>query len=335
MLLLCGSCAQVTSLNLKKHQFGKIPTKIIWVQLAGFSAEHMALLKFSYPSREKKTAFEQSLCVGTTWDYNLYDLRPSAYENFLSQLTGKKNIKNSCEDFEQRPIWKYISDKNYKIGIFEGESNKEQSLLKSQDCKNVSSNYLNDVIFWKMGVPPKDAKLFHIGEKNSFRQGDVYFDKSCSTGKCFTSLSRNIESNFSLFQKNTKNYLYVIRNFQYLNLLKQKRIKEAKSELAEINEVIDYFQSLAKDSSDILVLVTSAAGVELNFPRSGKEWKAYENEGRNIKISKRKLVSPLYATGARAENFCGVYEQSDLLKRIFSGAKQQGLEFSIINPFEN
>ena len=84
----------------------------------------------------------------------------------------------------------------------------------------------------------------------------------------------------------------------------------------------------------MLVLVSSAKSVAVDFPRSGPEWQKYEKRGKYLVSRRSKLLSTLYATGARAENFCGIYDQSQILSRIFSGAKQQGLEFSIINPFD-
>ena len=101
LIIMMGiSCAQVTSLNLKKHQFGQIPTKIVWIQVAGLQEEHLAMLKFSKQSAGFKTSFEEFLCIGKSWEYNLFKIRPKAYATFQSQLTGKKNIKNT------RPIEK-------------------------------------------------------------------------------------------------------------------------------------------------------------------------------------------------------------------------------------
>ena len=40
MLILISGCAQVTSLNMKKHEFGILPIKIIWFQIAGLEEEH-------------------------------------------------------------------------------------------------------------------------------------------------------------------------------------------------------------------------------------------------------------------------------------------------------
>lgn len=333
LCFLFSSCAQVTSLNLKKHQFGKIPTKIIWIQVPGLDIEHMALLKYSYPNRDQNTAFEDSLCIGSVWEYDLYKIRPNSVSALLSQVTGKKNIKSDCSDYEHKPIWQFVSSKNYKTGIFEGELNKDQSLLEVNQCSEIK-NYFGEAIYWSMNKSRGEAKYFHLDDKTIFNPGDKYFDKSCTNGQCYTTFSRNVQGVFESFSKNAKNYLFLVRNFNYQNLLKRNLITAAKAELEEINSTLRYFQNLVQASSDILVLLTSAEPMAINFPKAGDEWKAYENKAKYIRTINSKLLSPVFATGARAENFCGVYDQSQLLSRIFSGAKQQGLEFSIINPFE-
>jgi hypothetical protein len=88
LVFLIG-CSQVASLNLKKHQFGIQPTRIIWFQVAGLEEEQIAMLRFQ-DAGSRKTSFESSTCVGKTWNYNLYDLRTSSSSTFLSQITGKK-----------------------------------------------------------------------------------------------------------------------------------------------------------------------------------------------------------------------------------------------------
>lgn len=334
-LIFLAGCAQVTSLNLKKHEFGKIPTKIIWIQIAGLQTEHLAMLKYSYPNRNHSTAFENSLCVGNTWEYNLYNIRPNSYSSFLGQLTGKKNIKNSCSDYSHKSIWQYIAPKGYEVGIFESSVKKRDSLLQSKKCRE-GKGYLDQSVFWSMS-PPKSTdgiELFHTDENRKFKKGHVYFDRSCLGKSCYTTLSRNIESTFESFSKNVNNYLYIIRDFNFLYSLEKKNILKAKEELTQLNETLKYFQRLASKRNDVLVLVTSAASRSVEFPRSGRQWKSYETKGRNLISKKSQLVSSLFASGARAENFCGIFEQDQILPRIFSGAKQQGLEFSIINPFK-
>lgn len=331
--LIIAGCAQVTSLNLRKHQFGRIPTQIVWIQVAGLAPEHLVLLKYSYPSRNTTTAFEKSLCIGNTWEYDLYNLRPSAHAGFLGQLTGKKNIKNSCEDYKLRPIWSYLNTQNYSVGIFEGETGKNESLLNSKSCVDEAADFLDGTIFWKMAKPAGD-NTFHANENKKYRKNTVYYDKSCAGKECFSTISRNIEETFNSFSRSSKNFLYIVRNFQFAKYIAKKDVLKAKAELNEINNVLSYFQKLSEKNPDMLVLVSSAKSVAVDFPRSGPEWQKYEKRGNYLVSRRSKLLSTLYATGARAENFCGIYDQSQILSRIFSGAKQQGLEFSIINPFE-
>lgn len=327
-------CAQVTSLNLKKHQFGKLPVKIVWLQVAGLTEEHLAMLKYSYPTVDVKTSFENSLCMGKTWAYNLYDIRPEASSGFLSQITGKKNIKNSCEDFKLQPIWSYMLPKGYKVGIFEGESSQKQSLLYSRSSCN-NNDFLKDVHFWRMDKKaPSGSKDFHVEAISNFYPNEVYYDKSCLSGECFTTVANNVTKVFESFSRNTNNYLYIVRNFKYAQKIKENRVSEARDELTQLNKIVAYFQGLANKRNDFLLLVTSAEPVHTEFPRSGKEWGAYEKAGKFFKAKKSNLMGTVMVSGARAENFCGIYDQSDILPRIFSGAKQQGLELTIINPFQ-
>ena len=334
VFIILFGCAQVTSLNLQKHQFGRLPTKIVWIQVAGLTNEHLAMLKYSYPSRSQKTAFENSLCIGSAWEYNLYDLRPSAYSSFLGQLSGKKNIKNTCEDYSQKPIWKYLDEKGYKIGIFEGEVGFKESLLQSRNCKE-QSDFLKETTYWTMNrSKKKNMELFHVSDETNYKKDTVYYDKSCLSGDCFTTLSRNVEGVFSKFVKNSRNYLFIVRDFNFRKKLKSKKIKLVREELAQLSSTLAYFQDLAKKNKEMLVLLTTAEGVEVDFPKQGLAWQKLESMRSKIRTKNTKLISPVYATGARAENFCGIYDQSQILSRIFSGAKQQGLEFSIINPFD-
>lgn len=327
-------CAQVTSLNLKKHQFGKLPVKIVWLQFAGLTEEHLAMLKYSYPTVDVKTSFENSLCVGKTWAYDLYNIRPDASSGFMSQMTGKKNIKNSCEDYALRPIWSYMLPKGYKVGIFEGESTKKQSLLESRaSCQN--SDFLKDTHFWKMDKkPPMDSKVFHVEAVPNFYANDVYYDKSCMSGECFTTLANNVTKVFESFSRNTNNYLYIVRNFKYAQKVRSGKVAEAKDELGQLNKIVGYFQGIANKRNDFLLLVTSAQPFHAEFPTEGKKWGAYEKSGKYFNAKKSNLMGTVLVSGARAENFCGIYDQSDILPRIFSGAKQQGLELTIINPFQ-
>lgn len=324
------SCAQVTSLNLKKHEFGALPTKIVWIQIAGLEEEQLAMLKFQATSSEYKTNIENSLCIGKAWDYDLYRLRPDAKAGFLSQLTGKKNIKNSCEDYEQQPIWAYLKPSGFKTGIFEISAYKN-SLEEANTCEK---NFLEGTTLWKMERSKGKELTFHQSESKEFKTDSVYYDKSCVSSDCYTSISANVFSTFEAFSKNAKNFLYIVRDFSYLEALSKKNIKEAASKLRELDKVIGHFQSLTEKNKDLLVLITSSETVGIEFPNAGRDWIEFEKNGKNILYKRPALMSSVFASGARAENFCGVYEQTQILERIFSGPDQQGLELKIINPFQ-
>ena len=336
-LLFVISCAQVTSLNLKKHQFGQLPTKVVWIQVAGLNEEHIALLKYSYPSSDSKTAFEDFLCVGKAWEYNLFNIRPSYQSSFMTQMTGKKRIRGNCEDYKIKPIWAYMIENGYKAGIFEGEMGPADSVLQSKNCND--NDFLKNTTVWKMNkLSASDKKsfsndLFHLSEKKVFNVNKVYYDKSCSTGECYSTFARNLEAVYSSFAKNNDNHIFIVRNTNFQKFLLKSDMAKAKEELGQINQVIRYFQDLSVKKNDLLVLLTSAAPRGVEFPRSGKDWERFE-QSKRAKIDRNtKLIATVMASGARAENFCGIFEQSEVMTRIFSGAKQQGLELAIINPF--
>lgn len=333
-ILLISSCAQVTSLNLRKHQFGKIPTKVIWIQVAGLNEEHLAFLKFSKQTAGVRTAFEDFLCIGKAWDYNLFDIRPVAYASFLGQITGKKNIKNSCEDYKLAPIWKYMISKSYKAGIFEGEMAGKNSLASAKKCSEVGGQFLEGTTIWKMSkANNKKDHFFHVNEKGDYKSSQVYYDKSCLSGECYSTFSQNTINTFEQFSRKNGNYLYLIRDFNFLAKLNKGDLKNLKTDLLELEKIVMYFQKLAEKNNDVLVLLTTAENKNVEFPRSGKQWQLFEKYGKFLENKKSQLISTVFASGARAENFCGIYDQSDILTRIFSGAKQQGLELAIINPF--
>lgn len=330
-LLLLG-CAQVTSLNLKKHQFGRVPKQIVWIQVAGLRPEHLALLKFDKLERNAKTAFEDATCIGNTWEYNLFDLRPTPSRSFLSQLTGRSNFKNSCEDYKNKPIWEYLKSQNYETGILANQ-NSSKALTEAKSCKK---DYFNGAYVWLMDKVKDDKdKLFHVDEVGQFKDGSMYYDKSCLQENCYSSFYKNAKGLYQRFTKNAANYLYIIKDHNYHKELMANNLKGVEKSLEELNKIFAYFQKIAQSNSNFLVLVSSASGVDVDFPKKGKEWRDYVKNSKIYTSKRTKLLSSLYATGARAENFCGIYSQREILSRMFSGAKEQGLEFSIINPFDS
>lgn len=333
ILFLMFSCAQVTSLNMKKHQFGVLPTRIIWFQVAGLEEEHLAMLRFSH-SAESKTSFEDHACIGKSWNYNLYELRPKAEVGFLSQLTGKKNVKGTCEDASLRPIWSYLSGNGYNTGILEVGASDTQSLTSLNQCGEKGLVFLSSLYLWLKREAPQGAPTYSSSDPINLNPNQLNFDRSCGAKICSSSSYDDFKAIYSKFSKVSHKNLFIFRDFSYLAALERKDFLRAKEILSEIERSFALAQKIADRDSDHLVLLTTSASKYLDLPSQGKEWYEFEKSAKGVEVKRSKLTNLIIATGVRSENFCGMYDDSQIFERILSGPKQQGLELMIINPFK-
>lgn len=332
VLLSLLGCAQVTSLNLKKHQFGLLPTKIIWFQVAGLEEEQIAMLRFQQTG-EKRTSFEDNTCVGQTWNYNLYKLRNSAESTFLSQMTGKKNIKNNCEDAEMRPIWNYIFSNGYNTGILESGASREQSLVNFNQCGDKGLVFLSSLYYWIRNEPVAGAATFHYSENMEIKPNQLVYDRTCGANDCGSTLLEDFKAVYEKFKKVSQKHLIIVRDFSYLKALEKKDFKKARIILSDLER--SYGEALKyADNSNYLVLLTTGDSRFVDMPDQGKDWFQFEKESKGVTMKRTKLTNMVLASGARAENFCGMYDDAQVFERILSGPKQQGLELKIINPFK-
>lgn len=332
-LLFLMGCAQVTSLNLTKHQFGLQPTKIIWFQIAGLDEEQIALLRFQQ-SGEKRTSFESNICIGKTWSYNLYELRNPAEASFLSQMTGKKNIKHSCADAEIRPIWNYIAANGYNTGILESGANKLQSLSSFNQCGENGLVFLSSLYYWSRSEPQPGSQTFHYLEGIPVNPNKIVYDRTCSGKSCNSSIADDFKSIYHSFRKISSKHILIVRDFSYLAAMEKKEFGKAREILADLERSYAEALKLSAESSDYLVLLTTGEARYVDFPDQGKNWYEFEKDNKNVQVKRTKLMNTVMASGARAENFCGIYEEAQVFERILSGPKQQGLELKIINPFK-
>lgn len=332
VLFYLAGCAQVTSLNLRRHQFGMQPVKVVWFQVAGLDEEHLAMLRFGYPTVENKTELESAVCVGQAWSFNLYHLRPSAAASFVTQLTGKKDVQSTCEDWRHRPLWNTLAGHGFTTGIIEVDARSSESLVSARDCEG-GQKFLGDSILWLMQPSsPAHTTPYLPSESQEFKPG-VYWDRSCNSRGCGSALSSVLASLYSPFNKRSSKHVFIVRDFSFLHALEKKDLVGAKEILREIDRGVGAFMRAAAGKDDLLVLVSGGAAVDLDFPAEGKDWQQFEKNGSQAYPRKSELSVPVFAQGARAENFCGVYEESQIFERILSGPKQQGLELKIINPF--
>ena len=333
LLLLVVGCAQVTSLNMKKHQFGITPSKIIWFQIAGLEEEQLAMLRFGQAA-EKRTSFEESICAGKSWNYNFYQLRNNAQSTFLSQMTGKKNIKGTCEDTQLRPIWSFLATNGYSGGVLENGATKEQTILALESCQTKEEPYLAGLYLWLRQEPVKGKPTFHYSEQQAFTPDQVYYDRSCGAKSCFSNINEDFKSIYQSLRKASSKHLLVLRDFSYLSALERKDFKEARRILVDLEKTYSEALIMANSSSDTLVLLTTAQSQFVEMPEQGKSWFEFDKQSGGPLPRRPKLTNLILASGARAENFCGIYEDSQVFERILSGPKQQGLELKIINPFK-
>jgi hypothetical protein len=332
-LFFLASCAQVTTLNMKKHQFGVLPTKIIWFQIAGLEEEHLAMLRFP-DSGDKRTSFEDNICIGKTWAYNLYELRTAPQVGFLSELTGKKNVKNNCEDAQLRPIWNYLSSKGYNTGILEAGATKEQSIISLNQCGENGLVFLSSLYLWLKRQPASGADTYSSAEPISLKPNQLLFDRSCGTNVCTSSIRDDFRAIYSRFSKSSHKNLFIVRDFSYLAALEKKDFARAKEILADIEKAYEFANKYTEAGSDHLVLLTTASSRYIDLPNQGKDWYEFDKTNKNAEVKKSKLTNLVIANGMRSENFCGMYEDYQIFERILSGPKQQGHELMIINPFK-
>ncbi len=329
-------CARVQTLNLAPHEYSERPNHIVWIQVAGFSEEHIPLLRFNVSEASHKTSLEQVDCVGKMWNFNLYQLRPDAGKSFLSQINGSKNIKGTCEDHDNAPAWSYLQDIGYTVGLLESGANKDQSLESSLGCSNNKTLNLSKTRFWKMGADTNATlKTFHYQDSPDQARASMlpglYFDRSCQKGICYSTLSNNFKTLWTQMTKESSKTFFVVRDFNFQNALKKKDLSLAKESLQEIDRLV---ASITRDNrSELLIVVSGAESLPVEFPLQGKEWSEFEKTGKNVIYKNSSLMSPVLAVGAMAENFCGIFDESEMLKRIIYKPEGKVFNYDSINPF--
>ena len=178
-------------------------------------------------------------------------------------------------------------------------------------------NFKENLTLWKMSPNRKrKQEVFNVLDKYSFEKANVYYDKSCDRKKCHGDIVESIKNVFSNFAAKEAFTLFIIKDHTYASAIKKKNIKKARAILSKLEELYFYFNTKFKKNASPLILVTSSAVRNIEFPHGGRDWKNFENRGKKVLFKRNSLMSYSLATGAGAENFCGIYEESEILKRI-------------------
>lgn len=330
IILALFGCAQVTGINLRKHQFSQKPEKIIWFQIAGLHEEHFSWIYFD--PDEKLNSYNQFLCFGKAWNYTMKDLRHDSTVGFRVQDTAKMNITGECEDFSHKPIWSYLKEKGYASGILEIASNSKNSLQQVKKCDK--DPYLRDAHVWISRDQLKESdRSFHADLKENYQTDRFYFDKSCFKGECVSNRIQNVERLYNWIKDKKDKHLFIVKEYGYEQALKSRDFQKAKKILREYNVLIESFLPKTIDSNTLFIVTgTSSIGVEI--PGKGMDLKAFLDKGLKANYRDTMLLSPVLASGARSENFCGMFNESELMKRIFSEPAQSKKKYIFVNPFE-
>ena len=324
MISILG-CMNVKTINLRKHNFNERPQHIIWFMIPGLHEEHLGLLKTNPSPLYKKNHLESGLCFGKLWNFNLFELRPHSSLGHLSQATGTKNVSNFCNGLKQGPVWSVFSKIGHKSVILESAISRKYSfeLSQSQECNHGSFLSKTSLIRMHQG----EGKEFHYQREIIFNEGDIFYDKSCQKDICFASFSENAKAIWKKMQT-YENVFFVLRIGNYGNAIENKKIFSAKKILAEIDELIGYF--LKETNSQSLVIVSSSGAKNFEFPKKGRSWGKFQNRGKNVIYKRTSLMSPIWASGSGAENFCGIYDESDVFNRILWRPKRNFFEENIL-----
>jgi hypothetical protein len=340
ILIFLMGCARVQTLNLEKHFYSEKPKHIFWIQIAGFSEEHIPLLRYNIADALYRTELEKVDCVGKMYNFNLYLLRPGANESFLAQILGTKNIKSNCEDYLQRPAWDYFNELGFSSAIIEDGASESQTLEKSLSCNNQTILDFNKHRLYRMGpdiIGAKLAKPFHYQDQlSTFKENlapGLYYDKSCQKNNCYSTLSNNVKSLWGQLVKEKSQTFFLVREFNYLRALKKKDISYAKEILQEVERILHWIKMQKRE--DVLIAVSGAESLGIEYPLEGKEWGEFEKNGKNIFYKNASLMSPVLATGPMSENFCGIFEESEFSKRLLSHPAKKQFSWDYINPFSN
>lgn len=331
VLLSQIACTRLQTINLKPHYYSERPNHVIWIQIAGLTDQHLPLLRFNNPDTDYRTQFEMSDCIGKMWAYNLFDIRPMASQSFLAQMTSSKNIKASCDDYLKKPTWSYFAEEGYKTSILENGATNDESLEKFLVCGNPKHTDMKNTLMVRMG-PDSTSGVgsFHYEDREDL-QGGLYYDKSCQKGLCYSSFFNNAKKILNNLGSTNNRTFYILRDFTYLKALRKKDISRAKEFLQEVDKLLVWVESQKR--LDTLVLITGAEGLELDFPKEGKEWSDFERSAKNLVVRNSTLLSTAFARGPMAENFCGLFDETEISKRLLYKPEGKKFSWDVLNPF--
>jgi hypothetical protein len=319
LFVLFFGCSQNQSINLTSHEFQSFPLQIVLLNFEGLEFEHLGLIKLTSKDVRNKLAFEEMLCLGETWNSSLTTVRPSVRQNFLQMMTSTKIEVGTCLEDERLPFWEFQEFRGHRPGLYEVGVLPKDSLDKITFCKS-GKKITDNMTFLSGREESKNDGFtpFHFQTTKSIPLNARLYDQSCrKNNDCYISASDNFLRFMELIHEDRKRSIHIYRDQRYYNALLKNNITEAREVLVEWEQMLSRLVNLSKGNSKILILVASGSGFHLSLPEQGKSWEEFEKRGINVSTIGRKITGQVFALGARAENFCGMYHHSDIFYRLF------------------
>lgn len=314
------TCSKQVLIGNQKVKVEEFPQKVIWLQIAGLSEEHLPIIKFILKDASNKLSFSQFSCFGKAWNYNLYKLEPTPIESMLAQLTGKKNIKNLCFDKSHLPLWNNFSQLGYSSGILRSGLERFSAKQKSLECLD-NKEFGREIIQWQMDKSQSTDKkqIYHVDRPQNFKKGVKYYDLSCQNANntCYSDVFDNI--NYLLeFLKNKKKYFFVVQDFTLYNDSLKNKTNNVYNYLIKLNSILYDLLEKIKGQKKALLLVSSIGPVDIKLPPQGAQWSKLSHlQIDAYKGKKRQFFTPVWAMGASSEKFCGMYDEVDIYHKFF------------------
>ncbi len=332
LMTISLSCQRIQTLNLEPHDYSKLPSHIILFQVPGLNIDQVGILKLISKDADSLTAFEKFSCIGQIWNFNLYEVQPHFKKSMITQINGNPNIKGQCEDYSSLPVWRYLSPLGYKTAVLEEVDHLEESILHAKSCDS-KGNFLseNDLVLTMSPQKFFPGEEFHRAQRK-FSDRGVFFDKACLSGSCTSSLELNVKDFYTdWFSKNQKSFL-LLRSNQLMKAILSKDLSKVKESLGNINRIATYFQSF-QSKSQVLFVLAGSQSIPIEMPKNSKEWEEYEKSEKNIFFKSASLMSPVFSYGNMSENFCGLFKESEFIKRLLYKPDRKKFYWDLLNPF--
>ncbi|MDH4467632.1 MAG: hypothetical protein QE271_06195 [Bacteriovoracaceae bacterium] len=340
------SCVQQPTIGLNTHQFNYFPGRVIYFFLPGldFSQVEFGFVDDGVKnSKNTNNIFRKSVCIGQTINYNLTDLRPSPLSVLLMQLSGKINQDDSkCSAwegsifagpyrefdgseknrfFQSSVSSAYKGKKEFPVFWLESGVSDESSLIKSKKCEGEQWTKSIHYFLLNSNADTSQLKSYQMWIQNVKPPVGFYRENSCDQKKCSNTKK---EIFLKMLQKlaSDKRFAIVWVDYDLLNAINRKDWKEVYQKLNEYQELID--TAVNTLPSDTLTIVSAASSMPIVYPAEGNAWKEMDQNKDPKKNwtwikSHSSLGSPLFSFGAAAENFCGIYESSEVYYRMLRG----------------